>query len=122
VSEITAIDIAADLPERPITLAELSPIPKAGWRLDRMGPLPIGSMVIYFVRVGEFVKIGQTRNLALRVRSLQSSNPHPVEVLAVVYGTLDTELCLHDVFSEHHARGEWYHEKGTLAEFLKGAP
>ena len=73
-------------------------------RLD----LPSGQMV-YFLGAADYVKIGFTTDLRLRVVNLQPGSPHRLELLAhVPDATLADEREYPRRFHEHRAHGEWF--------------
>jgi hypothetical protein len=67
-------------------------------KLDALKPGAFGDAagaVVYYIRRGEYVKIGTTTNLKQRMRDLM-----PDEVLAVEPGSYDLESTLHAQFAE----------------------
>ena len=75
--------------------------------------------VVYFARVGGYVKIGTTINLKGRMRSLYLSLE---DVLAVVPGGKDVEAAYHERFAEsriqEEGRRELFRIDGQLRSFL----
>lgn len=68
---------------------------------------------IYYLRVGDLVKIGYTTNILRRMREY----PPDSRLLAVHPGTLDFEKQMHDIFRGSRARGrEWYRPEPHLLE------
>ena len=74
-------------------------------------------MSVYFARVGEYVKIGYSRNPVTRVQRLRSDDTArpddldktaPVELLAVVPGGRDLERALQEVLVGLRECGEWF--------------
>lgn len=63
---------------------------------------------VYFIRSGDFVKIGFATDLPTRLSGIKTSNPNDVELLAKCHGTLETEARFHERFKRHHYRGEWF--------------
>lgn len=63
---------------------------------------------VYVIRCGRFVKIGTSRNVAERLRALQTGNAERVELVGVLYGGNHLEGTLHRRFARHHVRGEWF--------------
>ncbi|MFD8497295.1 GIY-YIG nuclease family protein [Amycolatopsis sp. NPDC059657] len=59
------------------------------------------------------VKIGYTRNIASRLKTLQTSNPYKLEVLWQTSGDMRLEEALHRRFAKHRSQGEWF-EFGRL--------
>jgi hypothetical protein len=56
--------------------------------------------VVYFVRCGNFVKIGWTTNLDQRINPLSTSNPLTMELIAWVDGGRALERDLHLQFAD----------------------
>jgi hypothetical protein len=86
------------------------------------------SSYVYGIRFGEYVKIGFTRNPAVRLRQLKSRNKGTLlvpeglseddcEPLFAVLGDLLTENLLHTLFAPERAIGEWYHHRGALRDW-----
>lgn len=76
--------------------------------------------VVYFLRAGEFVKIGKaTGSASSRVSQLKTGCPFPIEVMATIPGGIDKEHSLHQQFSHIRAHGEWFHAHPSLLSFIK---
>lgn len=72
--------------------------------------------VVYYLRVGDLIKIGFTTSLEQRMRSY----PPNAQLLAVHPGTLDTERQMHHRFLHHLAQGrEWFTPGDELADHLR---
>jgi len=69
---------------------------------------------LYFVVSGEFVKIGITRNLENRMRSLRMGMPHPMHLAyrrTVPAGlALQIERRMHEMFADRRVTGEWFRD------------
>lgn len=63
---------------------------------------------IYFLRCGDFIKIGFSKQPDLRVASIATANPLPVVLAAVYPGSKADEFNLHVMFARHRSRGEWF--------------
>jgi hypothetical protein len=68
---------------------------------------------VYFMAIGDpyitHVKVGFTRkNPYSRMRDLQTGCPFKIRMLGFVFGNLEFEAELHDVFREERAEGEWF--------------
>jgi hypothetical protein len=74
---------------------------------------------IYFVRSGEFIKIGQSRNWRRRVEGMQVGSPHTLIVLLVLKDEPSLEGKLHNWFRTDHYRGEWFHSGPGLLAYIK---
>lgn len=77
----------------------------------------VGS-VVYFVRSGDFIKIGFSKNWPLRFSRLQTSAPTKLEVVHVESGWLQTEKALHRKFRHLHSHGEWFRAEPELLAFI----
>lgn len=63
---------------------------------------------IYFVKSGDFIKIGTTIDIAGRMRDLAHGNPHGLELLATAPGDRDVELAIHKKLGEFRKHREWF--------------
>lgn len=81
-------------------------------------PGPPRNPVVYFVRCGDFIKIGRTDCLPLRLKDMGTVNPYPLTVIHTVPGNRRTEIEFHTTFAAHRHRGEWFRLEGALEEFL----
>ena len=71
-------------------------------------PKQNGEPRVYFIRSGQFVKIGFSRNVQYRLKHLQIGNPITLEVLHQMPGTEGDENYLHMVLSSQNHRHEWF--------------
>lgn len=78
---------------------------------------------VYFIAddYAHAVKIGRSSSPAWRLHQLQTANPHPLRMLGY-FEESDTlsEAILHERFSDHHVRGEWFRYTQVLRDFLIG--
>ncbi|WLB49253.1 hypothetical protein QIH93_15165 [Bradyrhizobium ottawaense] len=74
---------------------------------------------IYFVRSGEFIKIGQSRRWKQRVETMQVGSPHTLIVMLVLKDEPKLEGKLHNWFRADHFRGEWFHSGPALLAYIK---
>lgn len=74
---------------------------------------------VYFIRVGAFVKIGYTGNLASRVKSLSTASATPPVVIHSEPGTNRDERGYHHRFADLRENGEWFRLEGPLADYLE---
>lgn len=63
---------------------------------------------IYFIRCGEFVKIGKAKNPFHRKHNLQIGSPFLLELLGWFEAEASEEQRLHQKLLGHHVRGEWF--------------
>jgi hypothetical protein len=73
---------------------------------------------IYFIRCGEFVKIGRGVDPEQRARDLQVGNPYEIEVIGSFCASEDEEARLHDAFRQFHHRAEWFFLSATIRAFI----
>lgn len=84
---------------------------KAQFMADRNGD-------IYFIRIGELIKVGWTRDMWSRLKSYGAS----AELLVCYPGTRDDETNLHRQLTPARAKGrEWYHDGDVIAGFIEDA-
>jgi hypothetical protein len=74
--------------------------------------------IVYFIRAGDYVKIGRTHSIKTRLKELRTGCPLELQVLKTCRGGVSLEKELHDTLSAHHHRGEWFRLEGDLATFL----
>lgn len=73
---------------------------------------------IYFIRCGEFVKIGRGGDPEQRAKDLQTGNPYEIEVMGSFTGTEAEERRLHAAFQQFHHRAEWFFLSNTVRAFI----
>jgi hypothetical protein len=69
--------------------------------------------LVYFIRLGNRIKIGFTTNLALRMEQL----PHE-EILGVMPGFMRDEKRCHKAFAHLRRAGEWFEDAPELRAFI----
>ena len=86
----------------------------------KVRPAPQRSNVVYFIRAGDFIKIGFTsKNVAARVRDFKTGCTLPTEILGTMPGGISDERQLHSRFAHLRSSGEWFHAKDELISFIK---
>jgi hypothetical protein len=77
-------------------------------------------MGVYFARAGDFVKIGFTSgDPKARLKSLQTGTPLAIKLLHFDPKLTRTdEKRLHHSHRADHFKGEWFHYRGDLKEFI----
>jgi hypothetical protein len=78
-----------------------------------------GRVFIYFIRSGEFVKIGKSRHWKKRMENMQVGSPYTVVPLLVLVAPPEMERKLHNRFKADHFRGEWFHMGLVVLAFIK---
>ena len=74
--------------------------------------------MIYFIKQGDYVKIGFTNRFKTRLSQLQVSSPIKLEVLAIVDGDKNDELKFHNQFKHIASNGEWFMYCDELKSFI----
>lgn len=69
--------------------------------------------IVYYMRLGEFVKIGTTCVLRQRFDAI-----HPQGVMAVEWGYYELERQRHNQFIDAHSHGEWFHLRPELVDHI----
>ena len=66
--------------------------------------------VVYFVKAGDFIKIGYTCDVQARMSQIQTSNPNEVDLLFTVKtdDARKLEQDLHNKYRKQNVRGEWF--------------
>lgn len=77
--------------------------------------------MIYFIRSGDFVKVGLSEKPWKRLSDLQTAHHDHLEMLAVMPGDRTTEQDLHRRFSEYRHNREWFRSSKLLMEFIEQA-
>lgn len=73
--------------------------------------------VVYYMRIGNRVKIGYTTNLRNRLNAI-----NPEELVATEQGGPQLEAKRHQQFAQLRVHGEWFRFDGALAEHVKTLP
>lgn len=77
---------------------------------------------IYFLSVGNFVKIGITDAAVIRrMDQIQCANPLPVTLLALIEGNRADEIRWHKALAEDWVRGEWFNLSAKATRLIHDA-
>lgn len=63
---------------------------------------------VYFLRCGDFVKIGYSSKPTARLAALRTATPHESELIAKFPGTISHEKAVHRCLQHLHHRREWF--------------
>lgn len=76
---------------------------------------------VYFLRCGDFVKIGFSTFPNIRIRHLKTATPYQVELLGKLPGTVEHEKALHRYFSSIKlpTRHEWFHLSDGICDVAR---
>lgn len=67
-------------------------------------------MFIYFAEGGDQIKIGITRDVNARLRTLRNGAAQPLTLIGSIKGDLRREQQIHNTLKQHRIRGEWYRD------------
>jgi hypothetical protein len=78
-------------------------------------------MSVYFVKVGNRVKIGFTNGpVRKRLGNLQTGWPEKFELIDTIPGAdRNDELELHQEYAEYREHGEWFRCEGRLEDLIE---
>ena len=121
--ELVRFDAAKEASKRSVLIAEMRGRVEAGLREDReraerkerkaqqraRKDAATGVLVYFIVdEQRQVVKIGMSQNPENRLKELQTGNPHPLTLAAIVPGGYVLERQLHERFAAHRLSGEWF--------------
>lgn len=113
------------LPDAPFPICSKHLAIAAGFARDLLAELPpptgkpherevFETSVVYYVRLGDLIKIGTTRNLAARLPGIG-----PVTLLVTEPGSYNLERMRHNQFIAAHHKGEWFHPSEDLLSHIE---
>jgi hypothetical protein len=73
---------------------------------------------VYFMRSGDFIKIGFSADPKSRLHAMLTSNPAGIEIVRIVKGTKKTEREYHERFRAYRHHREWFRLEGGLKDWL----
>src|SRR5262245_20438799 len=80
---------------------------------------PRAEEVVYFIRAGDAIKIGVTRDVERRLRALATGSAVPLELLPTLPGGRRLEKKLHQRCRRFHVRGEWFKADEALLRHIR---
>lgn len=81
-------------------------------------PVSISNIYLIHNKRNNYYKIGRSKNLQLREKTLQSEEPE-LEIIFSMPGTAALEKLLHKTFKNRHVRGEWFQLKDEDIIYIK---
>lgn len=76
-------------------------------------------MSVYFIRSGNFIKIGYADDPHRRLKQLQTGNPQKLELIGHVDGDMSTEAHIHGLFSDFRVKGEWFELTSDIMAYVE---
>lgn len=111
--------------EQSEALGRISPIdPGVDYYLWNPGKRPVPCGYVYFITWGENnpVKIGWSRVLESRLKTLQTSFPYDLEIRKVLPADSEQlEAQLHRYLANYRMRGEWFRQSGRVKSVMESA-
>lgn len=74
---------------------------------------------VYFIVVGDVVKIGVSSDLPKRILALKTALAHPIDASYRDEGFQLSEKSLHERFKAHRLQGEWFILADEIKEFIE---
>jgi hypothetical protein len=74
--------------------------------------------MIYFIKCGEFVKIGRSNDPNRRLDELKAANPYDLKIIGVVDGGDAEEQRLQAAFESYHHKYEWFFLSKAINSFV----
>lgn len=65
-----------------------------------------------------FVKIGYSKDPQKRLADLSTASPTPLELIAIIPGSMSDEKALHNRFADYRANGEWFSLDGPVLQWV----
>ena len=73
---------------------------------------------IYFIYDKSNIKIGYTKDISQRRKTLQTSNPNKLIILGYICGEKSKEKELHKIFKEYKTLNEWFYPAQELIDYI----
>lgn len=78
--------------------------------------------MIYFIKAGDFLKIGYTKDentFKVRLQTYNTSNPYNIEIINLIEGDFVLEKDILNYFLDFHCKGEWFYYDKSIIEYAK---
>lgn len=92
--------------------------PLTDTQLAHASSRPVPDECVYFIRGGDFVKIGYSADLFVRFIDLQTSCPFDLEIMGDIPGGRSVEAKVHFKFGALHVRGEWFRYHPEIVAYI----
>lgn len=81
-------------------------------------PKIYGLLRIYFIELLDFIKIGYTENVSMRLAQMQTAVPIDLKLLLDIPGDKTLEEIIHFKFAPIRVRGEWFKRHPALLAYI----
>lgn len=102
------------LKPKPVFVPKKGKTPERTARPGRFGHVENPGEVVYYMRIGDRVKIGTSTNLRTRLEAI-----NPEELLALERGGVGIERIRHQEFAALRTHGEWFRLEGLLLAHIE---
>lgn len=93
-------------------------------------PVPAKDSFVYFIRGGDYIKIGKADNPAVRFAQLQLGGvimpagvrPSEIKMVGLERGGREREAELHRKFARARVAGEWFDANESLVQYIRALP
>jgi hypothetical protein len=74
---------------------------------------------VYFIGFRDYIKVGVSRTIGIRIREIESILPEKITLLGVVAGgTVKEERALHRAFDQYRLNGEWFRSDPFILDYI----
>lgn len=73
---------------------------------------------LYFIESENYLKIGRTNDIKIRLSSLQTNNPDKLTVIYVKHGAGNQEFAIHRLFKYLRIKGEWFKKHEDIYNYI----
>ncbi len=80
---------------------------------------PDGWCYVYFIRIGPYIKIGRTTDIAMRLATFQTGTPHKPVLLVAVLAHASLERLVHSCFEDARHDREWFALTPRLETYIR---
>lgn len=85
---------------------------------SRLPTRAVDAGFVYFMKMGDYIKIGWSAWPESRRASLQTSTPYDIIILGAFPGPQQSEGIVHRLFAMHRHKGEWFRIAPSLVAFI----
>jgi len=75
-------------------------------------------MIYFIAQNNNMIKIGYSKDIKKRIKSLKTASPYPLLLLGYIEGNMDDEKYYHEKFKKFHMEREWFSVSEESREIL----
>jgi hypothetical protein len=91
----------------------------AYWTSAVRNPRPDAFVYVVQAQGDSPIKVGTATDVRVRIKDLQTGNPRPLRLRAVLPGSYDLEHVLHKELAGYRMVGEWFDDQPSIEWFLE---